>query len=171
MSEISVSAEGSTDSTAIHDVVAAAFGRNDEANLVNALRESPAYCPNLSLVAHLDGDVAGYVMFTEVTLDEAPEKEALVLAPLAVDPDHQRTGVGSRLVRVGLAKAREAGYELVVLHGDPGYYRRFGFTSAIDAGFENPFDMPDEGFQVCNLTEDVLGEVGGTLTYPAPFRK
>ncbi|WP_266077668.1 GNAT family N-acetyltransferase [Haladaptatus caseinilyticus] len=170
MPEISVSVEDSADTDAVRDVVTAAFGRNDEAELVDALRESPAYCSNPSLVAHLTGDIVGYVMFAEVTLDEAPEKEALVLAPLAVDPDHQRMGVGTRLVHVGLEKAREAGYELVFLHGDPDYYERFGFTSAVDAEFENPFDMPDESFQVCDLTEGTLDDVAGTLTYPAPFR-
>ncbi|WP_435154324.1 GNAT family N-acetyltransferase [Haladaptatus sp. DFWS20] len=170
MPEINVSVEDSTDTEAIRAVVTAAFGRSDEADLVDVLRESSAYCSNISLVAHLDGDIVGYVMFAEVTLDKALEKEALVLAPLAVDPDYQRTGVGSRLVRVGLEIARGAGYELVFLHGDPDYYERFGFTSAIDAGFDNPFDMPDEGFQVCDLTGGTLGDVAGTLTYPEPFR-
>lgn len=171
MPKISVGAEENTETSKIRNVVRAAFGREDEANLVEALRESHAYRPNLSLVAHLDGDAAGHVMFSKFVLDDYPEKDALVLAPLAVSPEHQRSGVGSELVRVGLQTARESGYELVFLHGDSDYYERFGFTPAIDAGFENPFDMPDEGFLVCGLAADSLADVAGTLTYPTPFRE
>ncbi|GKZ12378.1 N-acetyltransferase [Haladaptatus sp. T7] len=170
MHEFDVETAGPTDTTAIRDVVTAAFERDDEAILVDALRESPAYRPDLSFVARHDGDVIGHVMFTEVALSDRETAE-LVLAPLSVSPEHQRSGVGSRLVRVGLDAARDAGYELVFLHGDPDYYGRFGFTSAVDAGFENPFDMPDEAFQVYALSEDSLADVGGALTYPAPFRE
>jgi putative acetyltransferase len=170
MHEVDVGTAKRTDTAAIHDVVTAAFGRDDEATLVAALRESAAYCPELSFLSRLDGEIAGYVMFTEVSLDDY-ETAALVLAPLAVSPANQRSGVGSRLVRTGLDAARSAGYELVFLHGDPDYYGRFGFTSAVDAGFENPFDMPDEAFQVRPLLEGGLDEVAGKLTYPVPFRE
>ncbi|KZN23864.1 hypothetical protein A4G99_13560 [Haladaptatus sp. R4] len=102
MNDFSVRQEQATEIDEISDVVAAAFGRRDEADIVAALRESSEFRPALSLVAHRDDEIVGHVMFTDATLDDDEERGALVLAPLAVAPDHQRSGVGSRLVRIGL---------------------------------------------------------------------
>ena len=179
MNDFDVRPENETETDEISDVVAAAFGRRDEADIVAALRESSAFRPALSLVADRDDEIVGHVMFTDATLDDDEERGALVLAPLAVAPDHQRSGVGSRLVRAGLDAARTAGDDLVFLHGDPNYYGQFGFTAAVPAGFENPINLPDEHFQAVSLAGDGSDEISGiptdetimTLTYPAPLRE
>lgn len=157
------------DRSAVRAVHAAAFPTGDEAALVDALRNDPGYVPDLSLLARVDGAVVGHVLFSEVGV--SGPASALTLAPVAVAPDHQGRGIGSQLVRAGLDRARDLGYDLVFLHGSPRFYVRFGFEPAVPAGFENPFDLPDPDFQVCELTPGALDEAGSELDYPAAFER
>ncbi|MFC7046728.1 GNAT family N-acetyltransferase [Halobacteriaceae archaeon GCM10025711] len=159
--------ERPADAPAIRDVVTAAFDARDEADLVDALRDSPAFVPGLSLVAVDGDDVVGHVLFSELAV--SGPADALVLAPLAVTPDRQGQGVGSDLVATGLDRARVLGYDLVFLHGSPAFYPRFGFEPAAAAGVENPFPVPDEEFMAVELTPGALSEAAGALTYPAAF--
>ncbi|WP_440988995.1 GNAT family N-acetyltransferase [Haloarchaeobius baliensis] len=159
--------ETPADRAAVEAIHRTAFPTDDEADLVAALRESDAFVPELSIVAEDDGRIVGHVLFTEVTV--AGTDAALTLAPVAVHPDRQGEGTGSRLIRHGLDACREAGYELVVLHGDPAFYGRFGFEPATPYGLEHPFDLPDEAFQVLWLVDDVAGRIDGRVTYDAAF--
>jgi len=159
--------ETPADRAAVEAVHRAAFPTDDEATLVAALRESDAFVPELSIVAEADGAVVGHVLFTEVGVDGTDA--ALTLAPVAVHPDRQGEGIGSRLVRRGLDACRDAGYELVVLHGDPTFYGRFGFEPATPYGLTHPFDLPDEDFQVRWLVDDAAGRIGGGVDYDAAF--
>ena len=77
-------------------------------------------------------------MFSKIT---APVR-ALGLAPVAVEPSRQNTGVGKRLIAAGLALAEAAGWQGVFVLGDPAYYGRFGFTADAAAGFESPYAGP-----------------------------
>ena len=77
------------------------------------------------------GEVAGHILFTPVDLaTTGGVVRGYGLAPMAVRPDRQRRGIGSRLVHAGLARLREAGAPFVIVIGHPGYYPRFGFTPA-----------------------------------------
>jgi predicted N-acetyltransferase YhbS len=112
-------------------------------------------------------DVVGHAACSSVSLVEDPTVDALVLAPVAVRPDAQGAGIGSRLVRDVLDRASNSGYGLVFLHGSPAFYPRFGFEPAGQFGFENPFETPPEAFMVAVL--DASTTVGGELTYPPAF--
>ena len=104
-------------------------------------------------MAVLDGRVVGRVLLSQSWVD-APARlvEVLVLSPLAVAPEHQREGIGGRLVRHALREAERAGAPLVILEGSPRYYPRFGFEQASGHGFTAPSDrIPDAGFQVVRL--------------------
>lgn len=177
MTGVEIGPETPDDVEGIRRVVTAAFDADDEAVLVDALRESPAFVPALSIVARIDGSVVGHVLSTEVGTEGSAS--ALTLAPVAVAPEYQGRGIGSRLVRAGLDSARDLGYDLVFLHGSPRFYERFGFRPAVPAGFENPFDLPDPDFQVCELAPGVLDDpgsggaedCGGALKYPAAFER
>jgi len=94
---------------------------------------------------------------------------ALALAPLAVHPEFQNQGIGSRLVGEGLARCRNLGHKIVVVVGHPEFYPRFGFTSARAKGLEAPFPVPDEAFMVTKLVPRALDGVSGMIVYPAPF--
>lgn len=135
--------------------------------LVGALRETP---DALSLVASRDGAVVGHAMFSTSLLDAPPRLVPVpVLSPLAVAPEHQRTGVGSALVRRGLALLAERGEPLCFLEGDPRYYSRLGFAAAEPLGFRKPsLRIPDAAFQVATLPA-YEPWMTGTLVYHHTF--
>jgi putative acetyltransferase len=90
---------------------------------------------------------------------------------MAVLPRHQRSGVGKRLVREGLAKATELGYGSVVVVGHPRYYPRFGFVPASRWKIKAPFEVPDDAFLALEIGKGNLDEAGGLVEYPAEFRE
>ena len=77
---------------------------------------------------------------------------SLSLAPMAVDPEYQNRGIGSRLVEEGLEKARESGFTSVVVLGHPTFYPRFGFVNASNWSITSPWDLPDDVFMSMELT-------------------
>ena len=152
----------------VASVVGAAFGSEVEPKLVEDLRASPGYLPEIALVADDgDGDVSGHVMFTVTHLvDGTP---ILMLSPLAVRPDRQRQGVGSALVEEGLRRCRQRDEPLAIVEGNPKYYSRFGFVQATELGLERPTEQtPIWAFQALALPGHRPGVVGKVL-YPPPF--
>jgi putative acetyltransferase len=156
------------DLEAVRRVNEAAFGRPNEADLVDALRRSGRIL--LSLVAVKGGEVVGTIVFSPVSIEsESVCRGALALAPMAVTPALQRQGIGALLVRHGLEKLRIAGHSLVVVVGHPGYYPRFGFIPARPRGLTCQYDVPDEAFMVVELQPGSLRGVGGIVRYPPEF--
>lgn len=101
------------------------FRRYNEQDLVNALRQSVAYIPELSLVTEIDGRIAGHIMFTKVQIGESVQ---LALAPLSVLPEYQRQGIGSALIREGHKRAGELGYGYSIVLGSEAYYPKAGYN-------------------------------------------
>ncbi|WP_433513631.1 GNAT family N-acetyltransferase [Nonomuraea sp. CA-143628] len=156
------------DADAVRHVHLRAFGDHGRvvADLVDSLRSGGG----LALVAEADGQVVGHVMFTRSLLD-APRRlvDVQVLSPLGVLPEHQRQGIGSALVRAGLATLSEGDSPLVFLEGDPRYYFRLGFTPGAEQGFRKPsLRIPDDAFQVIRLPA-CEPWMTGTLVYSEPF--
>lgn len=157
--------EREADHAAIAALVTAAFASPVEAKLVDDLRASPGYVPELALVAD-EGDVVGHVMFTVTHVESG--RAVLMLSPLAVRPDRQRRGVGSTLVREGLLRARERDEPVVIVEGDPRYYSRFGFVPASELGLERPHErVPEWAFQALALSGGRAAR--GRVVYPPPF--
>jgi putative acetyltransferase len=150
------------DHRAIRKVVIEAFGRADEADLVDALRADGDAV--LSLVAAEESGIAGHVLFSRMT---APFR-ALGLGPVAVLPDRQRFGIGSGLIRAGLEAARHAGWQGVFVLGDPDFYRRFGFASSLAAGFACRYAGP---YLMAMPLEGVLPAMDGTVAYAPAFAR
>lgn len=169
MTRVAVRPEREGDQAAIRAVVAAAFGRSDEADLVDALRASVAWLPGLSLVAAEDEAVVGHVLFTRATIGGA--HPALALAPLAVEPSCQGRGIGGALVRGGLAAARSLGERIVVVLGHPSYYPRFGFEPAVPRGLTSVFarGAHADSFMALALTPGALDGVHGRVDHAAEF--
>ena len=128
--------ENPADHLAVRQLHQAAFGRDVEADLVETLRREASAV--LSLVAEEEGRILGHVMFSRM---QAPFR-ALGLAPVGVLPARQRNGIGSLLIRAGLAQARADGWEGVFVLGEPAYYVRFGFDPNMASGFESPYSGP-----------------------------
>ena len=162
--------EGVEDFNEVYDVVKAAFATAEysdgrEQDLVVALRNSDAYVPELSLVAEVDGKIVGHIMFTEAEVGNSTE---LVLAPLAVLPEHQRQGIGTALIEEGHRIARELGYGYSVVLGSEKYYPRFGYIPAVQMGIEVPDGFSSINFMAVKLNEDA-GPVEGGVKYAKEF--
>ncbi len=147
----------------------AEFSNQKEHLLVQKLRNTEAFVPSLSLIAESDNHIVGHILFTKVKIEGNITKESLALAPLSVLPKMQRQGVGSRLMKYGLIKAKELGFESVIVLGHPEYYKKFGFKSASKWNIKCPFKVPDEVFMALELRETSLNNASGVVRYPDVF--
>src|SRR3989304_5907065 len=149
---IAIRPERKQDFDAIAEVVRLAFGRDQEARLVEALRAPSEFVPELSLVAIKDERIVGHILFSPITIQTAAgDLPALALAPVSVHPEFQNQATGSQLIREGLDHCRRLGHAVVVVIGHATYYPRFGFSSARAKGLEAPFPVPDLVFMALAL--------------------
>lgn len=158
------------DIEAIHRVNAIAFGRDNEADLVDKLRGLPH---TLSLLAVVEDVIAGHIFFSPVTVAAIQADDALLLglAPLTVLPEFQRRGLGSQLIRQGLTLCSQMGANAVVVLGDPSYYGRFGFVPAREKGLTCAYTVPDGAFQVLELQPGALSGYQGLVRYRPEFNE
>lgn len=169
---ISIRAESPADVDAIFEVNEQAFGRKQEAQLVNELRTSDDFIPELSLVAVVDDRIVGHILFSPIVIGtKSSRTSVLSLAPMAVSPGYQDQGIGTELVRQGIHRCRELGHKVIVVVGHPAYYPRFGFVQAREKGIQTTFEVPDEAFMVLELFEGALNGIEGTVRYPAVFER
>lgn len=163
---VSIRPAGDGDLDAVLAIERAAFGEDDEAELVRALLEDPSAAPLLSLLAFRGDQPVGHVLFTAARVEGAPEVTAVLLAPLAVIPEAQGRGIGAALSRAGLWMAAEAGTDLAFVLGHPTYYPRFDYRPARSQGFEPPYPIDpanDDAWMVLELRRSVLGSVRGRV--------
>jgi len=164
---ISIRPEEPRDEEEVFNLNEQAFGGPLEASLVDAIRGTSG---SFALVAEEDGRVIGHILFTPVTI-EGPDTgvRAAGLGPMAVLPERQREGIGSRLAHAGLDACREAGYEAVVVLGHPFFYPRLGFTRADAYGLRYDVEVPVEAFMVMELRPGALSGRGGVVRYMPKF--
>ena len=154
------------DELAVRETNEQAFGTPAEATLVDRLRGSPE---SISLVATIGDRVVGHILFTPIRMEPAARVRIAGLAPLAVRPENQRSGLGSQLVRAGLDHCRQHGYAAVVVVGHPEFYPRFGFTRASTIGLTCEFPVRDEVFMAVELHPGALADVRGLVRYRPEF--
>lgn len=168
MRTVRVRREAEADHDAVRAIYAAAFDQPTEGAIVDALRGS---AEAISLVADEGGRIIGHILFTAVSIDSLSGRSAgLALGPMAVAPEFQDQGVGSALVRDGLARIKKLGCPFVLVLGHASFYPRFGFVPAsrfgIDAQWEN---VPDEVFMIAVLDRTALPAGGGVAYYRREF--
>jgi putative acetyltransferase len=156
------------DLAAIRRVNEQAFGRASEADLVDALRRNGKVM--VSLVAEADGRIVGHILFSPATIESGGDRlVGAGLAPLAVLPEWQNRGIGSLLVKHGLAHCREAGQRFAVVLGHPDYYPRFGFIPASRFNLKCEYEVPDEVFMALELRVGGLQAGAGVVEYQPEF--
>jgi putative acetyltransferase len=159
--------ETTADLEAIRQVNRLAFGQDDEARLVDALRQG-GYV-RVSLVAEQASQVVGHILFSDLPIiTEGGTVPALALAPMAVLPERQNQGIGSALVQRGLEVCKEQGHRIVVVLGHPNFYPRFGFSSKLASTLASPFGGGDS-WMALELVPGALDQVSGKVAYPPPF--
>ena len=144
---------------------------HNEGQLVDKLRKAPTFIDELSLVAELNGQIVGHILFTPIQIENQQEKfESLVLAPVSVLPEFQKMGIGGQLIHTGHQKAVELGFQSVILIGHPEYYPRFGYKPASSWRIKSPIPLPsDDVFMAVELTDGALTGVSGMVVFPPEF--
>ena len=156
--------EKPTDAAAIGEVVAAAFGGRQEAELVERMRNEGDLV--LSLVAEDEGRIVGHVAFSRVWIErDGTRAPGIGLAPVAVLPERQRKGTARALIGAGHLRLKTLGEKIVFVLGDPDYYKRFGFSHDIAKPFACVYQS--EYLQALRLTPDAPTE--GEVIYAAAF--
>jgi putative acetyltransferase len=154
------------DYAAIRHVNERAFNRPDEADLIDRLRAEGVVLA--SFVAQDDGQIAGHILFSRISIKTATESlPAVALAPVAVLPSLQRQSIGGELIRHGLDWLRAQGEQIVLVLGHPDYYPRFGFSTAKASLIESPFNP--ESFMALELKPNALDGIRGKVLYPHAF--
>ncbi|HLL31721.1 MAG TPA: N-acetyltransferase [Allosphingosinicella sp.] len=158
--------ETGEDAEGVRAVHLAAFPTSAEADLVNRLHKD--FDSEISLVAEQGGEIVGHVMLSRMSVSgDGRAFRALGLAPVAVLPGAQGSGVGSELIRSALAIARTLGEELIFVLGDPDYYTRFGFSAEAAAPFASPYSGPH--FMALWLRPDPAAAAAGSAAYAPAF--
>jgi putative acetyltransferase len=131
-----------------------AYSQQTEHLIVEALREADAL--EVSLVAEIDGEVAGHIAFSAATIGDS-SMGWFLLGPVAVRPERQGEGIGRALVEAGLEALRARGACGCVLVGDPAFYGRFGFLPSTGVVWHG---VPDENVLCLRLSGEMpTGEV------------
>ncbi|MED1863829.1 N-acetyltransferase [Fictibacillus nanhaiensis] len=148
-----------------------AFSDKKEHILVNRIRKTEAFVPELSLVAeNEEQEIIGHVLLSKVKIvNDEQVIQSLALAPVSVVPEYQNKGIGSQLIKAALTSAKNLGYQSVIVLGHQDYYPKFGFKRASTWGIKAPFDVSDEVFMAIELHEDSLADVNGVVHYSEAF--
>jgi putative acetyltransferase len=167
---LKIRVERREDHAAVRQVIELAFGQPNEANLVEALRVAAS--PLVSLVAENEGEIVGHILFSPVSIEsEDGPWAAMGLAPLAVRPEHQRSGIGGKLIQAGLRACHDLGHDLIFVLGHSDYYPRYGFKTAKTLDFTCEYPVPDEVFMVAELTPQAARGRRGLVKYHPAFSK
>ena len=161
---IDVRDERQADLEAIRDVNRHAFGQDQEADIVDALRANGA--ASLSLVAAVDERIVGHIMYSPVQIGRL---EGRGLGPMGVLPEYQRRGIGSRLVEIGNRQLEIAGCPFIVVLGHAEFYPRFGFKPAKPIGVTCEWNVPENVFLILVLDSDRMRGASGLAKYRHEF--
>lgn len=173
--DITIRPEKATDYLEVHALIESAFENEEHTDhreqfLVERLRKSDAFIPELSLVAEIDNEIVGHILLTKIQIENKTQSfESLALAPVSVKPEFQRKGIGSKLIIESHAIAKRLGYQSIVVLGHEKYYPRFGYEWTSKYYIEMPFEVPKENCMIISLSENGLHGVNGKVKYPKEF--
>jgi putative acetyltransferase len=162
---IEIREERSDDVVAVREVNRRAFGKDQESNIVDALRTNGG-----ALLSLVDSEWStggpyhvqpAHLLLTMLMV--------WVLGPMAVVPEYQRRGIGTKLIEAGNRKIKDAGYPFIIVVGHAQYYPRFGFRPASEYGIKCEWDVPDEVFMLLVLNESKMQVASGLAKYRHEF--
>jgi putative acetyltransferase len=126
--------------------------------IVHAMREHPDFIRELDYVALVDGRIVGNIMYTRASLtnEDGGALEIASFGPISVLPEYQRQGIGSRLIQQSLQTARDLGFKVVAIYGDPHNYCKHAFRNGKDLGISNGNGDYPNGLLALELEEGAL---------------
>ena len=144
--------------------------------LIEEIRDSEFYIPELAFVAELNGKIVGHFLFSRFPLSKTPEgghggakeTDIVMLAPVSVHADHLRQGIGSAMIRLGIEKVREMGFSGVTVEGNYKFYHTVGFRTSSEYGIYpvSGYPMTEPRCQMCmELHPGSLKDKGGYVVY------
>jgi len=162
---IEIREERPNDIAAVRELNRRAFGQDQESNIVDALRANGGAL--LSLVATVNDRVVGHIMYSPLSI--GGNVTGAALGPMAVLPDCQRQGIGTKLVEAGNRNLKAAGCPFIIVVGHADYYPRFGFKPASENGIKCEWDVPDDVFMLLVLDQAKMEGVSGLAKYRHEF--
>ncbi|MEO0875094.1 MAG: N-acetyltransferase [Bacteroidota bacterium] len=172
---IHIRQETTADHQQVFQLVEAAFAGveysdQSEHHLVERLRKSDAFIPELSLVAEQGQEIVGHIILTQIAIvDGETRSPSLALAPVSVLPTHQGQGIGGALIKEAHKRAQALGHSSVILLGHADYYPRFGYRPTAEFGIRLPFEAPKENCMLVELQAGSLTGISGVVEYPTAF--
>jgi putative acetyltransferase len=158
-----------SDRAAIRVLYRTIFGRENESQLVDRLRDDGLHVA--SLVAADGDEVIGHVLFSDLRIEtQTGPMRGAALAPIGVLASRQRTGIGSELIRDGMQICREKGRSAVLVLGDPQYYSRLGFRADLAKRLKSPYSDAGKNWMAAELAPGALRDVFGLVRYPEAFQ-
>ena len=148
--------------------------------LIEEIRDSEYYIPELSFVAELDGRIVGHFLFSRFPLSRtlqgghggANDTDIVMLAPVSVHIDFLRQGIGSAMIRLGIEKVREMGFSGIIVEGNYRFYNTVGFVTSSGHGIYpvSGYPMTEPRCQMCmELSDGSLMDKGGYVVYDMYF--
>lgn len=171
MIKIDIRPEDKRDASAIKFLLQDIFGGDTESALVERIRKSDNYIPELGLIASINDELIGFILLSEIKICSTNvRKTSLVLSPLAVHKSYQNRGVGTQLMLAALEKASLLGYTSIIVLGHHDYYLRFGFEAATTWEIEAPFNINSDDFMGIELVPKGLSNFSGMVEYPESWK-
>ena len=144
--------------------------------LVEEIRDSEYYIPELAFVAELNGELVGHFLFSRFPLSRTPEgghsgaedTEIVMLAPVSVHADHLRQGIGTAMLKLGIEKVKEMGFKGITVEGNYRFYNTVGFVTSSEHGIYpvSGYPMTEPRCQMCMETHPgSLKDKGGYVVY------
>lgn len=164
---ISIRKEQEKDIQVVSKLIRRAFKNTNQVILTEILRRKNDSSSNISIVAEINGIIAGHILFSKIQIQtEDKYIDTLWLEPVSVHPLFQHQGIGRSLIIKGLETIKTMGYNSVFVVGSNHYYSKFGFQEASNFGIESSLSIPREALLAMELTYDSLKDIKGKLMYP-----
>ncbi len=165
---VAVRDERAGDIAAREALLNASFGAERFGKTSERLREGRSPARGLSLIANVDGAVAGTVRLWHVAA--GTERRILLLGPLAVDKAYRDLGIGGLLMREAIERAQARGYSAILLVGDEAYYKRFGFSAGVTTSLDLPGPVDRERFLGLEFETGALSSESGMVRATGAFK-
>jgi len=164
---ISLRLEEEKDFSAVENLTREAFWNIyrpgcDEHLLVHNIRTTKEFIKDLDYVAVFNDEIIGNIIYAKAKIiDVNKEYNVLTFGPVSVLPIYQKKGIGKKLIEHTIARAKEMGFNAIIIYGNPKYYGRFGFKNSKDYGITDMEGNYSDALLALELYPKALENING----------